>query len=171
MTIRPATPADFNAIYAIWLEGIAHSFAGFAHPVDLREQFEHTFTSCRLPFGFWVAEEAGLVLGWQSLLPCTGNPLKRQLLAESSTYVAGGTRSKGVGEALLRRALAEAEARELQFVLGWVLAGNEPMRVLTRRCGFEPSSNTFTPQVPPLTSAKELWVYTVPATLSTTISV
>ena len=59
MTIRPATPADFNAIYAIWLEGIAHSFAGFAHPADLREQFEHTFTSCRLPFGFWVAEEAG----------------------------------------------------------------------------------------------------------------
>ena len=69
MTIRPAQPADFEAIYAIWLAGIAHSFAGFAHPADLREQFEHTFTSCRLPFGFWVAEEAGLVLGCCSCKP------------------------------------------------------------------------------------------------------
>lgn len=32
MTIRPAHPADFEAIYAIWLAGIAHSFACFARP-------------------------------------------------------------------------------------------------------------------------------------------
>ena len=82
MTIRPALPADFAPIYAIWLAGIAHSFAGFAHPADLREQFEHNFSSCRPPFGFWVAEEAGQVLGFQSLLPCTSNPLKRHLLAK-----------------------------------------------------------------------------------------
>ena len=132
----------------------------------MREQFEHNFTGCRPPFGFWVVEEAGLVLGWQSLLPCTSNPLKRHLLAESSTYVAADTRHRGLGERLLRWALAEAGPGGLQFVLGWVLAGNEPMRRLVSRCGLEPANNTntFAPQRPPLTSAKELWVYTVPAT-------
>ena len=167
--IRPAIPADFEAIYAIWLAGIAHSFAGFAHPPDLREQFHHNFTTCQPPFSFWVAEDAKDILGWQSLLPCTSNPLKRHLLAESSTYVASGIQNNGLGESLLRWALTEAEVRDLQFVLGWILAGNERMRALVRRCHFEPSGGTFTAQVPPLTSAKELWVYTVPANQSVTI--
>ena len=161
MSIRPAAPADFEAIYAIWLAGIEHSFAGFPHPPDLREQFHHNFATCQPPFGFWVAEEAGEVVGWQSLLPCTCNPLKRHLMAESSTYVAAGARGQGVAKPLLRHALAEARGLQLQFVLGYVLAGNVRVASLVKAVGFEVSLNTLIPQVPPYTEAKELWVYTV----------
>ncbi|MDO7886646.1 GNAT family N-acetyltransferase [Hymenobacter cheonanensis] len=162
MTIRPAAPVDFEAIYAIWLEGIAHSFAGFAHPPDLREQFHHNFATCQPPFGFWVAEEAGQVLGWQSLLPCTSNPLKRYLLAESSTYVAADVQLKGLGESLLRKALNEAGMREIQFVIGWVRTNNSGIAKMVARCGFVLTQPGFVPQVPPLTHVSNLWVYTVP---------
>ena len=142
------------------LQAAEHS--GFAHPADLREQFEHNFTSCRPPFGFWVAEEAGQVLGFQSLLPCTSNPLKRHLLAESSTYVAAGEQDRGVGEPLLRRALAEAQTNGLQFVLGYVLAANERVVNMVERCGFASGTNLLIPQQPPFDTTKRLWVYTVP---------
>ena len=158
--IRPAQPNDFDAIYAIWLEGIVHSFAGFDYPADLREQFHNNFATCRPPFGFWVAETVGEVVGWQSLLPCTSNPLKRHLLAESSTYVAVGTQTRGMGYALLRHALAEAGERGLQFVFGYVLAGNVRMAKLVHRCGFVLASNALTPQLPPFHSAKDLWIHT-----------
>lgn len=169
LPIRPAIPADFEGIYAIWLAGVAHSFAGFAHPPDLREQFHHNFTTCQPPFGFWVAEDAKDILGWQSLLPCTSNPLKRHLLAESSTYVAADMQLKGLGESLLRQALTEAGMRGLQFVLGWVRTNNKGIAKMVARCGFVPTKHGLTPQVPPLTPANELWMYTVPANQSVTI--
>ena len=160
MNIRPALLPDFEAIYAIWLEGIAHSFAGFDYPADLHEQFHHNFAACRPPFGFWVAETDGKVVGWQSLLPCTSNPMKRHLLAESSTYVASGKQTRGVGEALLRHALAQAGPMGLQFVFGYVLAGNERMAKLVQRCGFALASDALTPRLPPFQSPKDLWIYT-----------
>ncbi|MGI4875551.1 MAG: GNAT family N-acetyltransferase [Janthinobacterium lividum] len=162
MTIRPALPADFEPVYAIWLAGIAHSFAGFAHPADLWAQFEHNFSSCRPPFGFWVAEEAGQVLGWQSLLPCTSNPLKRQLLAEASTYVAASGQGRGVGEPLLRRALAEAAQSGLRFVLAYTLAENARVGQLYERCGFRASGRLTATEPADFYAERLLWLYAVP---------
>ena len=161
MSIRPAAPADFEAIYAIWLAGIEHSFAGFPHPPDLSQQFHHNFATCQPPFGFWVAEEAGEVVGWQSLLPCTCNPLKRHLMAESSTYVAAGARGRGVAKLLLSYVLAEAQKLQLQFVLGYVSAGNVRMASIVKAVGFELGLSPIIPEVPPYTEAKDLWIYTV----------
>lgn len=165
MTIRPATPADFNAIYAIWLEGIAHSFAGFAHPADLREQFHHNFISCHPPFGFWVAEEDELVLGWQSLLPCTSNPLKRHLLAESSTYLGDGGRGRGVGELLLRRALAEARDSGLRFVVAYTLVENTRVGELYARCGFQANGRMTAAELADFYADRLLWLYAVPVSV------
>jgi L-amino acid N-acyltransferase YncA len=160
-TIRLATSADLEAIYTIWLDGIMHSFEGFEYPVDLREQFYHNFTGCFSPFAFWVAEAEGQVVGWQSLLPCTSNPLKRKLLAESSTYVTPKMQGGGTGELLLRSALQDAGRRGLQFVYGYVRHGNARLAKLVEQCGFVLTSNSLTPLVPPFASAKDLWIYTV----------
>lgn len=162
MTVRLATPADFEAIYAIWLEGIARSFAGFERPADLREQFYQNFAACCPPFAFWVAEREGQVVGWQSLLPCTSNPLKRKLLAESSTYVASNWQGCGAGELLLRWALQDAAGRGLQFVHGYVRHGSARLARLVQECGFVLVCNFLTPLMPPYKPTKDLWIYTVP---------
>ena len=162
MTIRAAIPADVGAIYAIWLEGIEKSFAGFAHPSDLREQFHHNFAACRAPFGFWVAEGAGQLLGWQSLLPCTSNPLKRNMLAEASTYVTAADRSTGVGHALLQRAQAEASAHGLRFILAYTMTANTRVGQLYQRCGFQPSGRLTTSEPDTFYAERLLWFYAVP---------
>ena len=159
--IRRSSPADFDAIYAIWLDGLVHSFAGFDYPADLREQFHHNFVTCRTPFGFWVAETAGNVVGWQSLLPCTSNPMKRHLLAESSTYIAPGSQSNGAGEALLRAALAWAGTAGLQFVLAYTLVSNTAVGRLYERCGFVPAGQLPPPHSPPLYGPKVFWSYAI----------
>ncbi|MFC6223778.1 GNAT family N-acetyltransferase [Hymenobacter artigasi] len=161
MTIRPALPTDFDAIYAIWLDGIVHSFAEFDRPADLQEQFHDNFTTCRPPFGFWVAEVAGNVVGWQSLLPCTSNPMKRHLLAESSTYRALGSHSNGAGEALLRAALAWAGPAGLQFVLAYTLESNTAVGRLYERCGFVPTGQLPPPHSPPLYGPKIFWSFAI----------
>jgi L-amino acid N-acyltransferase YncA len=160
--VRPASPADFEAIYTIWLEGIAHSFAGFQHPADLREQFHHNFATSHLPFGFWVAEVAGQVVGWQSLLPCTTNPLKRHLMAEASTYVTVSGQGIGVGEALLRRGQAEASLRHLRFVLAYTLTENARARHLYERCGFQPTGQLTASEPDTFYADRLLWLYPVP---------
>ena len=161
IAIRLATSADFDTIYATWLDGITHSFAGFEHPADLREQFYHNFASSHSPFAFWVAEVEGQVIGWQSLLPCTSNPLKRKLLAESSTYVTPKMQGSGAGELLLRWVLQDAGRRGLQFVHGYVRHGNTRLAKLVEQCGFVLVSDSITPRIPPLTPVKDSWIYTV----------
>ena len=161
MIIRPAMNADFEAVYAIWLDGLVHSFAGFDYPANLREQFHQNFATCQPPFGFWVAEAAGKVVGWQSLLPCTSNPMKRHLLAESSTYIAPGSQLNGIGEALLRTALAWAGSAGLQFVLAYTLVSNTAVGRLYERCGFVPAGQLPRPHSPPLYGPKVFWSYAI----------
>ena len=144
MTIRPALPADFAPIYAIWLAGIAHSFAGFAHPADLREQFEHNFTGCRPPFGFWVAEEAGQVLGWCSILPAFSHPLKRNTEAEVSTYVGIDTQKHGIGTGLMQAVFTELEGTGIECVWGFAKSDNQRSIRMCEKAGMRVCGNSTT---------------------------
>jgi L-amino acid N-acyltransferase YncA len=104
---------------------------------DYRESFAEKIASQTTEFKIWVAESVqSSILGWQSLLPTQNNPAIRPFVAESSTYVAVDNEYKGVGTAIMRHALKQAERSRLQRVVGFVLASNLPMlRLFIRLVG------------------------------------
>jgi amino-acid N-acetyltransferase len=89
--IRPATAADFSAVERLLTESEL--------PLDgVRESFGD----------FVVAESAGEIVGVAGLEICGGDALLR------SVAVRPEWRSRGVGGAVVRRAIADAESRGLR---------------------------------------------------------
>ena len=154
-TIRLATDADYDNIYAIWLEGIENSFdrSPEDHP-HIEAKFRQNFEQRHGIFNFWVATDAeGHILGWQSLTKFSNNPFCQTTHAESSTYLAKQTRFKGLGKQLLAHALQEAEKSSLEYVMGFVSLANEAAKKATRETGWievgaiprsKKGKNTFT---------------------------
>ena len=144
MTIRPATDMDFEAIYSIWLDGIAQTFAGCLLPATLREQFYYNFATSRFPFGFWVAEAAGEVEGWCSILPAFSHPLKQGSNGEVSTYVRPGGQLRGIGSELMQQVFACLEATNLDVVWGFANPANAQSIRMCERAGMRVCGATAT---------------------------
>lgn len=131
-TVRPATPADAAAIARIYNEGIADRIATFETEPRTPADIER-----RLAAGepMIVAERSGAVVGWASVLPYSDRCVYRGV-GEYTVYVARGARRAGVGSALMRRLIADAEAGGRHKLVGKILAENAPSLALARRHGF-----------------------------------
>src|SRR4051812_42421518 len=106
LTIEAMTAADWEAVRAIYLEGIATGHATFETEVPSWEQWDRA----RLRQGRLVARSAaGTTRGWAALSPVSSRPAYAGV-AEVSLYVATFGRGRGVGKALLR-ALIDASDR------------------------------------------------------------
>lgn len=77
---------------------------------------------------FFVAEEAGQIIGYVGVLRQQGLARMRGLFVESAQQ------GRGIGRALLTRALEHVGNVDVQLK---VLKGNERARVLYEKCGFE----------------------------------
>ena len=124
-------PEDWEAVRAIYLEGIATGNSTFEQSVpDWRTWDQGHLPSCRL-----VARLANEVLGWTALSPVS----RRQVyagVAEFSIYVAQRSRGRGIGAALLQ-ALIEASEREGIWTLqSGIFPENTASLELCRRFGF-----------------------------------
>jgi L-amino acid N-acyltransferase YncA len=133
-TIRPANPADAEAVAAIYNEGIEGRIATFETrlrtPTDIVAWLG---AGERLPL--LVAEDDAAVVGWARIHAYSDRPVYAGV-GEVSVYVTQAARGRGIGRAL-PEALQE-EAIELGY---WKLTGklfteNVASAAMIRRCGW-----------------------------------
>jgi len=124
-------PQDWDAVRAIYLEGIATRNATFEQSAPDWEAWDQGhLPCCRL-----VARIGGEVLGWTALSPVSRRRVYAGV-AEFSIYVAERARGRGIGTALLK-ALIDASEREGVWMLqSGVFPENTASLELCRRFGF-----------------------------------
>lgn len=137
MILRDAAPGDFEAIAAIYAHAVRHGTASFeTDPPDVAELVRR-WRAVRAAGGpYLVSEEDGAILGYCYAGPYRPRPAYSSTL-EDSVYIAPGQGGKGVGTALLARAIEAAEAagfRQMVAVIGDT--GNHASRRLHERLGF-----------------------------------
>jgi phosphinothricin acetyltransferase len=125
------TPADWPAVRAIYLEGIATGNSTFETSAPEWPAWDEGHLSePRL-----VSEEGGEILGWAALSPVSRRAVYRGV-ADIGIYVAGKARGRGLGRALLERLVAESERCGLWTLQAGIFPENEASVGLHQACGF-----------------------------------
>jgi len=111
ISIRPATPADLRGIAAIYAEAVLNGTASFEiEPPSEAEMGRRMAALLNGGYPYVVAEHAGAVLGYGYAGPYRQRPAYGSTV-EDSIYLAVEARGKGIGGGLLKRLIAESEAR------------------------------------------------------------
>src|SRR4051812_12623032 len=97
LAIEPMTADDWEAVRAIYLDGIATGNATFETDAPGWE----TWDGARLKAGRLVARLSGQTVGWAALSPVSARPAYAGV-AEVSIYVTASARGQGIGNRLLR---------------------------------------------------------------------
>jgi phosphinothricin acetyltransferase len=129
--IEAMHPDDWPAVRSIYLEGIASGHATFETEAPSRRDWD----ASHYQFGRLVAREADRVVGWAALSPVS----RRQAysgVAEVSVYVAGDSRGKRIGRALLDQLICESEQNGIWTLQASVFPENTATIGLHRGCGF-----------------------------------
>jgi L-amino acid N-acyltransferase YncA len=129
--IEPMTPADWEQVRAIYLEGIAAGQSTFEVEPPTWEQWD----AAHHPFARLVARSSGRVIGWAALSPVS----RRRCycgVVEVSVYVGAEFRGRGVGRQLLLSSIAESERQGIWTLQGATFPENEASLRLQRACGF-----------------------------------
>jgi len=122
---------DWDAVRSIYLEGIATNNATFETDVPDWEVWDSAHLSaCRL-----VAREGGTVVGWAALSRVSARAVYAGV-AEVSVYIASSIQGRGIGGALLRRLITEAESEGMWTLQAGIFPENTASIKLHRRVGF-----------------------------------
>jgi phosphinothricin acetyltransferase len=140
ITILPMTSADWPAVRAIYLDGIASGQATFETEAPAWEQWDvshHRFGRlvARVTPPTPPSEGGEEILGWAAVSPVSGRKCYAGV-AEASVYVAEAARGQGVGRELLLALIAESERHGIWTLQGVTFAENEASLRLQRACGF-----------------------------------
>lgn len=134
VTVRPLEPGDWPAVRRIYGEGIATGLATFETTVPGRATLDARW----LPGHRWVAElddRPGEVVGWTALTPASARECYAGV-AESSIYVDGAHRGRGIGKALIRRQVTAADDAGLWTLQTAILTGNRASVGLHHAAGY-----------------------------------
>lgn len=137
MIVRDAAEEDLPAIVEIYNEGIRGrvSTAQLEEvSVEQRRLWFHGHSADIHPL--WVTEVDGRIAGWLSFHAYI-NRAGYRATAEVSVYVGGQFRRRGVGKALLEKAIAASPGLGVSALIGNIFAHNEPSLRLFARSGFE----------------------------------
>lgn len=137
MTIRDATRADLPIIVEIYNAAIPGRRAtADLEPVSTegRVNWFHEHDPRRRPL--WVALEDGAIVGWMSFQSFYGRPAYHAT-AELSVYVSPNRHRRGIGRALLSRAIEQAPGLGVRTLLGFIFGHNEPSLRLFESVGFQ----------------------------------
>ncbi|MFO1075102.1 MAG: N-acetyltransferase family protein [Geminicoccaceae bacterium] len=137
MTVRPAGPADLEALKAIYEPEVLHGTATFElDPPDQAELGRRLAKVQAAGLPWLVAELDGRVQGFAYAGPYRERPAYR-FTVEDSIYLAPGLRGRGVGRHLLEAVLELSRAagmRQMVAVIGD--SANLASVGLHRACGF-----------------------------------
>lgn len=131
VAITPMTPADWEQVRTIYLEGIASGQATFETEAPSWEQWD----AAHHPFARLVARSEGRAIGWAALSPVSRRDCYAGV-AEVSVYMSASNGGRGVGRRLLEAIIAESERHKIWTLQGATFPSNEASLRLQRSCGF-----------------------------------
>lgn len=133
LNIRQMLPEDWEAVRAIYLDGIATGEATFETTAPSWDQWN----SSHLPFARLIAASKtdGSVKGWAALAPVSMRPVYAGV-AEVSVYVACDSRGQGLGRQLLTLLVAESEKNGMWMLQASVFPENLASIAIHESCGF-----------------------------------
>lgn len=137
MPIRPATPADAEAVAAIYDKAVLTGTATFELDPPGPAEIARRIAQVRdAGYPYLVMEEAGIVSGY-AYANAFRPRIAYQYTVENSVYVAEAAQGRGVGRALMRALIAEAEARGFRQMVAVIGdSANAGSIALHRACGF-----------------------------------
>ena len=137
MIIRDALEADLPAIIAIYNAATAtRTSTALLGPVSVQERLPWFHRHSPDQFPLWVAEIELQIAGWLSFHQFIRRPAYHGT-AEISVYVHDNFRRRGIGRALLAKAIADAPRLKARALVGYVLGHNEASLALFEQAGFE----------------------------------
>lgn len=135
IAIRLATPADMQAVTAIYNQGIEDRIATLETDAKSEEEVTRWLTERPARYEVIVAESQARILGWAAL-----NPYSHRCayagVADLSIYVERGARGKGVGEELLAALEERARACAFHKIVLFTFPFNGAGQGLYRKRGF-----------------------------------
>src|ERR1700719_3120501 len=118
VSLRTATTADIAAITRIYAYAVEHGTASFElEPPDQAEMARRQGALLARNFPYIVGELAGAVVGYAYAGPYRDRRAY-DWCVEDSLYIAPEFHRKGIGRLLLRRLIAESEARGFRQMIG-----------------------------------------------------
>ncbi|HEX8489843.1 MAG TPA: GNAT family N-acetyltransferase [Chthoniobacterales bacterium] len=137
MIIRDALEADLPAVVEIYNQAIRGRIStAQLEEVSVEERMPWFHAHSAKAHPLWVAELDGRIAGWFSFHPFIERAAYRGT-AEISVYVAERFRRRGVGKALLEKAIEHSPNLKLSALVGYIFEHNEPSVHLFGRMGFE----------------------------------
>ena len=137
MIIRDALEADLPAIIDIYNAATAtRTSTALLGPVSVDERLPWFHRHSPNQFPLWVAAIDAQIAGWISFHEFIRRPAYDGA-AEISIYVSEKFRRRGIGRALLSKAIAEAPKLSARTLVGYVLGHNEASLALFEQAGFE----------------------------------
>jgi phosphinothricin acetyltransferase len=137
MIIRDALEADLPAIIEIYNAAIRGRIStAQLDEVSLEQRLPWFYEHSAKSHPLLVAEMDGQIAGWFSFHPYIKRAAYR-MTAEISVYVGEEFRRRGVGKALLEKAIASSPEVGLTTLIGNIFAHNKPSVQLFERMGFE----------------------------------
>lgn len=131
LLIEPLRAEDWEAVRAIYLEGIATGNATFETSAPEWKDWDAKHRpDCRL-----IARMGGEVVGWTALSPTSTRHVYRGVV-EESVYIAAKARGQGVGKMLLQAVIAESERVGIWTLQAGILQENVGSIALHKSCGF-----------------------------------
>ena len=129
MIVRIATPADATGMTAL-LNAVIAEGGTTAHetPMTAAEVQDH-FIDGPGVLSSVVAEEGGVIVGWQSVGWWHDDP-------HIGTFVLPVLQAKGVGSALFAVTLAKLRGGDVDRIIAWIRADNVPGLAYYARIGF-----------------------------------
>lgn len=136
MPIRDATEADLATIVAIYNAAIPGRMAtADTEPIMVESRLNWLKAHTPTTYPLWVMESDSKIAGWLSFQPFYDRPAYYST-AEISIYVSPEFHRRGVGKQLLQQAIAYSPAIQINTLLGFIFAHNEPSLKLFERFNF-----------------------------------
>ena len=131
LLLEAMKPEDWPRVREIYREGIESGDATFEMEPPGWDEFDASHAkSCRI-----VARDGGRVAGWAALSPISDRCVYAGV-AEVSVYVAGDSRGRGVGSALLSKLVEGSEAAGIWTLQAGIFPENRASLGLHEAAGF-----------------------------------
>jgi L-amino acid N-acyltransferase YncA len=131
VSIEAMTPAHWDGVRRVYLEGIATGHATFETGAPEWEAWDRAHREdCR-----FVALSDGEVVAWAALSRVSERCVYGGV-AEVSVYVASSARGRGLGTRLLERLIEGSEAAGLWTLQAGIFPENAASLAVHQRCGF-----------------------------------
>ena len=159
--VRTATVDDLDVIYEIWTCRPGASPASAEIAERYKAEFRMQITNVKPPFGIWVAESEGAVIGWASLMRMRSNPALRGIMAECSMYVARSHWGAGASDTLWEGLKAHASETCLEWIVSFVASSNTPATGLCQRRGLQKMGHVPRTEKAPERPSVDIWLWEV----------